>query len=230
MNPRQKSYDSYDKTNKLLKLTNSFYHFRNLEIIKNRKTQYGNSPIYSQQNNHKKKGNIFQTYFIKQQNDCLKNKLNKILLRPIKPKINDKFLKKEIKLNKVKLLHKNIFEKKRNIDNAYYKERLLNQKAFIDPKMMDKNYNIDHKKVLMKLSKIRDNENIVLPSIKNSTDNPSVIEYNKYYNTESVLRSKDGDSFHKNMKSVNGSSLNDTYYNKKNKDKDKDSSDNSINK
>ena len=37
MNPRQKSYDSYDKTNKLLKLTNSYYHFRNLELIKKKK-------------------------------------------------------------------------------------------------------------------------------------------------------------------------------------------------
>ena len=46
MNQRQRSYDSYDKTNKLLKLTNSFYHFRNLEHIKKRKPQFGsNNPI-----------------------------------------------------------------------------------------------------------------------------------------------------------------------------------------
>ena len=46
MNPRQKSYDSYDKTNKLLKLTNSYYHYRNLEIIKNRKPLYNDAPKY----------------------------------------------------------------------------------------------------------------------------------------------------------------------------------------
>ena len=177
---------------------------------------------------------LCQTFYVKQQNESLRNKLNQILLRPIKPKINDKFLNKEIKLQKVKLLHKNIFDRKRDKDNANFKERLLNQKAFINPKAMDKNYNIDHKKVLSKLSKIRANENIILPAIKSSTDNPSVIEYNKYYNTESALRSKDGDSTHNKQKSVNGSSLNNTYYNKKKKDKgkdkDKDSSDKSFNK
>ena len=68
--------------------------------------------------------------------------------------MNDKFLTKEIKLKKVKQLHKNLFEKKRDKDNEYFKERLLNQKAFINPKMMDKNYSIEHKKVLMKLSTI----------------------------------------------------------------------------
>ena len=47
MNPRQKSYDSYDKTNKLLKLTNSYYHFRNLEFIKKRRPLYSNTPVYS---------------------------------------------------------------------------------------------------------------------------------------------------------------------------------------
>ena len=46
MNPRQKSYDSYDKTNKLLKLTNNFYHFRNLVLIKKRKSQYSNHPTF----------------------------------------------------------------------------------------------------------------------------------------------------------------------------------------
>ena len=235
MNPRQKSYDSYDKTNKLLKLTNSYYHFRNLEIIKHRKPQYSNKPLYFHQNQKKKQENPFQTYYVKKQNQSMKNKLKQILLRPIKPNLNEKFLTKEIKLQKVKQIHKNLYEKKRDEDNVYFKERLLNQKAFINPKMMDKNYSIEHKKVLMKLSKIRENENIVLPAIKSTNENPSVLEYNKYYNTESALRSKDSDSYHNKMRSINGSELNNTYYknNKdkdKDKEKDKDSSDNSINK
>ena len=61
----------------------------------------------------KKQDNPFQTYYVKKQNESMKNKLNQILLRPIKPKMNDKFLTKEIKLKKVKQLHKNLFEKKR---------------------------------------------------------------------------------------------------------------------
>ena len=95
MNPHQKSYDSYDKTNKLLKLTNSYYHFRNLEFIKNRKPQYSNAPAYFQKSKTLKKQKqttLFDSYYVKQQNQNIKKKLNKILLRPIKPKMNDYFL------------------------------------------------------------------------------------------------------------------------------------------
>ena len=63
-------------------------------------------------------------------------------------------------MQKVRELHKNIFNQKRNEDNQYYKKRINNQKAFINPKMMDKNYNEEHIKVLMKLKKIGENENV----------------------------------------------------------------------
>jgi len=93
-------------------------------------------------------------------------------------------------------LYKNIFDKKRDEDNEYYKNRIKNQKAFMNPKAMDKNFNTEHIKAMMKLRKIGENENVVLPQIKSSSDNPSVFDYHKYYNnTESVLRSgKDDES------------------------------------
>ena len=70
MNPRQKSYDSYDKTNKLLKLTNSYYHYRNLETIKNRRPQYSNTPLYfhklkSQKASSKKKAGGIIRYILR---------------------------------------------------------------------------------------------------------------------------------------------------------------------
>ena len=226
MNPRQKSYDSYDKTNKLLKLTNSYYHYRNLETIKNRRPLYSNVPLYfhklkSQKASSKKRqGTLFDTYYVKQQNENIKKKINKILLRPIKPKINNEFFAKETKMQKVRELHKNIFDQKRNEDNQYYKKRINNQKAFINPKMMDKNYNEEHIKVLMKLKKIGENENVVLPQIKSSSDNPSVFEFHKYYNnTDSILRSgKDDESVVNKMKSINASSVSNTYYGNNNRD------------
>ena len=92
MNPRQKSYDSYDKTNKFLKWTNSFFHFRNLELIKKRKSQYNKPPTFY--NNRRKLKTPFQNYDIQQQNENIKNKLNQIRFKPIKPKINDIFLSK----------------------------------------------------------------------------------------------------------------------------------------
>ena len=230
MNPHQKSYDSYDKTNKLLKLTNSYYHFRNLEFIKNRKPQDSNAPAYFQKSKTLKKQRqttLFDSYYIKQQNQNIKKKLNKILLRPIKPKMNDYFLTKETKIQKVRQLHKEIFDKQRNEDNEYYKQRIKNQKAFINPKLMDQNYNTEHVKALMKLRKIGENENVVLPQIKNSSDNPSIFDYHKIYsNTESVFRSaKDNESNTNKMKNVNGSSVSNTYYGNHNKDSGTDSVD-----
>ena len=201
MKPRQKSYDSYDKTNKLLKLTNSYYHFRNLELIKKRKPQYGNYPTFYQKN----KSHIvpFQSYFIKKANENIQNKLNQIRWKPIKPKINEIFLSKESKIQEFRQQHKNLFIKKRDEENENYKKRIKNQKAFINPKAMDKDYQEEHTKTLMKLKKIADNDNIVLPSIKNSYENPTLMESKKYYNTESGLKSgKENESSMNRLKSV----------------------------
>ena len=40
MKLRQKIYDSSEQTNKLIKITNSYHLFKNLERIKNRKPIY----------------------------------------------------------------------------------------------------------------------------------------------------------------------------------------------
>ena len=209
MNPRQKSYDSFDKTNKLLKARNTLYLNRNLAIIKNRQSQYNKAPLYFKTPNSvkKKQSTLFETYYVKKQNESIKNKLNKILLKPIKPKMNDYFLTKEVKMQKVRQLHKNIFNKKREEDNEYYKNRIKNQKAFINPKVMDHYFNTEHVNVIKKLKKIKDNENMFLPQIKTSSDNPSVFDFHKFYNTtESVMRSKkDDDSVMNKMKSKDGS-------------------------
>ena len=222
MNPRQKSYDSFDKTNKLLKARNTLYLNRNLAIIKNRQSQYNKAPLYFKTPNtvKKKQSTLFETYYVKKQNESIKNKLNKILLKPIKPKMNDYFLTKEVKMQKVRQLHKNIFNKKREEDNEYYKNRIKNQKAFMNPKAMDKNFNTEHIKAMMKLRKIGENENVVVPQIKSSSDNPSVFDYHKYYNnTESVLRSgKDDESIANKIKGINASSESNTYYGHNRKD------------
>ena len=196
MNPRQKSYDSYDKTNKLLKLTNSYYHFRNLELIKKRKPQYSNRPTYYQS----KKQHVapFQNYYIKRQNENIQYKLNQIRSRPIKPKINDVFLSKESKIQEFRQQHKNLYIKRREEENLNYKRRIKNQKAFIDPRAMDKDFREEHTKTLMKLRKIGDNENVVLPPIKNSHDNPTLMESKKYYNTESGSGAKSGKDYESN--------------------------------
>ena len=226
MNPRQKSYDSYDKTNKLLKLTNSYYHFRNLELIKKRKPQYSNKPIiYANKKNHVAP---FQNYYIKRQNETIQTKLNQIRLRPIKPKINDIFLKKETKIQEFRQQHKNLYLQKREEENENYKKRIKNQKAFIDPKAMDKDFQEEHTKTLMKLKKIGEKENIVLPPIKNSHDNPTLMETKKYFNTESgsgLGATKGKKEFESKMKSVDEDESNSRSFYNSRKDLGTDSED-----
>jgi len=203
MNPRQKSYDSYDKTNKLLKLTNSYYHFRNLELIKNRKSQYCNGPSFNL--NKKQRAAPFQNYYIKKQNKNMQTKLNEIRWRPIKPKINNIFLSKEMKIQEFRKQHQYLDNKKREEENSNYKKRIKNQRAFIDPRAMDKDFQEEHTKTLMKLRKIGENENVVLPPIKNGHDNPTLMESKKYYNTESgtgFKSRKENDSSVNKLKSV----------------------------
>ena len=225
MNPRQKFYESYDKTNKLLKLTNSYYHFRNLEYIKNRSSRYTLKPLSLSPNKKHRPFNIFQAYDIKKQNKSIKNKIKKILLKPIKPNLNDYFITKDKKLKEFKKLQNDVYYKKINRDNEYYKKRIRNQKAFIDPKMMDKIYDIEHSKSLMKLRKIKDNGSYFLPQIKSSSDNLSFGDFIKYYNSESTKYNKEDESKMNIIKQVNYSSLSNTYY-----DNNKDSGSSSLNK
>ena len=64
---------------------------------------------------------------------------------------------------------------------------------------MDKDFKEEHTKTMNKLKKIQEHENVVLPPIKNSHDNPTMLETKKYYNTESGLKSgKDNESNSRN--------------------------------
>jgi hypothetical protein len=225
MNPRQKHYESYDKTTKLLKLTNSYYHFRNLEYIKNRKSRYDLKPLSLSPYKNHRAFNIFQFYDIKKQNKNIKNKIKKILLKPIKPNMNDNFIEKDKKLKIFRKLQNDYRNKKIDRANEYFKKRIRNQKAFINPKMMDKIYDIEHSKSLMKLRKIRGNENYILPPIKTTNDNMSFLDFVKYFNVESSRYEKNDESKINNIKQVNYSSLSNTYY-----DNNKDSGTSSINK
>ena len=225
MNPKQKHYESYDKTTKLLKLTNSYYHFRNLEHIKNRSSRYSLKPLSLSPNKKHRAFNIFQLYDIKKQNKDIKNKIKKILLKPIKPNMNDNFIAKDKKLKVFRKLQNDYYNKNINRANEYFKKRIRNQKAFINPKMMDKIYDSEHSKSLMKLRKIRGSGNYNLPPIKTTNDNLSFLNFIKYFNIESARFAKEDESKINNLKYINYSSLSNTYY-----DNNKDSGTSSVNK
>ena len=225
MNPRQKSYDSYNKTTKLLKLTNSYYHFKNLESIKNRNSQYGLRPMLFSPNKKHNVFDLFQMYNIKKQNQNIKSKIKKILLKPIRPIMNDNFITKDEKLKKFRKYQSDIYNKSISKANEYFKKRLYNQKAFINSKMLDKIYNSEHIKSTTKIKKLGDYGKVLLPKIQGLYDNMSLLDFVKNCNSETARSGKDEESVNEKIKRKYLYSLSDTNYDNK-----KDSRNSSTNK
>ena len=166
MNKIQKAYDSYDKTNSLLKGTNSYYHFRNLELIRNRKSQFSSPKKYE----IKKKFQFpYQNYYIKKSNEEIKEKLRSIRERPLKTQENTLFKEKEEKIKDFKRQCKYLQDKELKEQNIYYKKRIEMQKAFIDPVENDKKYAKYHDLMMTKLRKVEKGDTIILPKIPKYT-------------------------------------------------------------
>ena len=213
MNPRQKHYESYDSNNKLLKLTNSYYHFRNMECIKNRTSLYSPKPFSFVLNRKRMSFGNLQAYNIKKTNQTIKKKLKKILLKPIKPKMNDNFLAKDKKLKEIRKAQQNYYNKVIDKDNRNLKQRLLNQRAFINSKMLDKLYDYNHSKSLLKLKSNKKYRNYFLPKIKSTNENLSFLDFLKYIKSETARNIKDDDKSMSKRKQINFSYGNLSDYN-----------------
>ena len=197
MNPRQRSYDSFNKTNQLLKLANSYYHNKNLDQIRNRKSQYGlREP---EKLLHRSKYlEPFKDLYVKQQNKSMATKINKLKWRPVRPKMNSLFSNKEFNIQssrqKYQLINKTAIEN----ENYFYKKRIQNQKPFISTKNMDKDFKDNHTKTVLKLRQVNDNsECSTLPPIRS----PNMTN-RKNYQTEGNNKSR------KNEVSKNGNDVN----------------------
>ena len=150
MKLRQKIYDSSERTNKLIKITNSYHLFKNLEKIKNRK------PIYVNNNYPPKKFNQnLNEYYINKDNKYKNNILDKKSTKngyANYTDINNLFNNKESRLVNKRLVK----------ENENYIKRINNQKAFISSKSLDKEYKM---KVAMKKYKKSGSNNVLLPPI-----------------------------------------------------------------
>lgn len=165
MNSIQRAYGSYDKTNRLIKLTNSYYHNKNLDLIKHRKNQYNNYNVPTTVR-RKKKSEPYKDFFVIRENKIFSNKLNDIKWQPVKPKINTVFYKNESNFMKCKERYKYLHDTHQSEENERYKRRLHQQKAFLSTQEMDNKFNDEHMKTVQKLRRVPDDKNIVLPRIK----------------------------------------------------------------
>ena len=158
MKLRQKIYDSSEQTNKLIKITNSYHHYKNLEKIKNRKPIYVNRN-YPPKESTKQKTNIkLNDYYILRDNMKPKKNLVEIKYKKSDPEFNEQQNKFGNNLKESKFGNKNLDKENKN-----YKKRINNQRTFIDAKNINKEYN----KALMNKRKKSGNKNIQLPSINN---------------------------------------------------------------
>lgn len=181
MNLRQKTYDSFDKTNKLLKITNSFYHSRNLELIRNRKSPYAQPKKYD----HKRQYiEPFKDYYVQKENKIISQKLQNIRFKQVQPRLNDYYVSRQGKISDYRKKHIEIADTLRDKENGKYRDRINQQKAFIDPVKMDEEYEENHEKMMRKLRRLGGGENIVLPPIRDGRKNPILQESQKHYATE----------------------------------------------
>lgn len=188
MNYRQRAYDSYDRSNYNLKVTNSYYHFKNIQQILFRKPEYKSIKKTRSPPKLKINAQPYHNYFVIRENELYKKIINGIRESKVRPKINDYHKYKEEKLRDYKRQNKTLESRQLSKENINYKKRLRNQKSMLRIRDMDKDYKNNHLKMVSRSRRIKDTRPIVLPpiyTIVNRINSPK----RNLYNRNNSLRS-----------------------------------------
>ena len=202
MNFRQRAYDSFDRSNYNLKVTNSYYHFRNLQNIIYRKPEY--QPIRKTRSPQRLKINPqpYNNYFVMRDNELYKKIISGIRDSKVKPKINNYYKLKEEKIKEYRRQNKTLQNRELSIENINYKKRLRSQKSMLKIREMDKDYKNNHLKMVERARKVKDSKNFILPPITtiiNRFDSSRRYQYNRNSEYNKSYRSsisKDAESLH----------------------------------
>ena len=167
MNFRQRFYDSYDRSNYNFKVTNSYYHFKNIQKIAYRKPEYNpyinlKSPRLNI-NIHSYKSNI-NNYMLSQQNKAYKKTIEDIQNSVVKPKLNLFYKLKEEKIREYRRASKTLEIKELKRENSRYHKRLKSQKSFLNLREMDQEYKLNHQRLIDRNKKIN-KRFMILPPI-----------------------------------------------------------------
>ena len=144
----QKFYDSYDKNNIVLKLTNSYYHNKNLALIRNRKNAF-KTPSKSIP---KRTKDPMLKYRIEKDNEELGEKIKEITNRKKREFDNDFFDNFKVKLRRIKTNLKRENQKEIDKENELMYHRMEISKPFLNV-------------YVKKLRKVNENGSVVLPKI-----------------------------------------------------------------
>ena len=193
MNYRQRFYDSYNKSNMNLKITNSYYHFRNIQSIIYRKPEY---KVIKKINSPKININTrpLNNYFIARENELYKKIINDIRTTKTKPKLNDYYKLKEEKLRDYRKKYKTLENRQLSRENINFQKRLRNQKSMLRIRDMDKDYKTNHFKIMERSRRIKDLRSIMLPPISTIVNRINSTKKNRNLNNENNSVSKGGES------------------------------------
>ena len=164
---RQRFYDSYDRSNYNFKVTNSYYHFKNIQKIAYRKPEYNpyinlKSPRLNI-NIHSYKSNI-NNYMLSQQNKAFKKTIEDIQNSVVKPKLNLFYKLKEEKIREYRRASKTLEIKELKRENSRFHKRLKSQKSFLNLREMDQEYKLNHQRLIDRNKKIN-KRFMILPPI-----------------------------------------------------------------
>ena len=167
MNFRQRFYDSYDRSNYNFKVTNNYYHFKNIQKIAYRKPEYNpyinlKSPRLNI-NIHSYKSNI-NNYMLSQQNKAFKKTIEDIQNSVVKPKLNLFYKLKEEKIREYRRASKTLEIKELKRENSRFHKRLKSQKSFLNLREMDQEYKLNHQRLIDRNKKIN-KRFMILPPI-----------------------------------------------------------------
>lgn len=164
MNQTQKFYDSYDKNNIVLKLTNSYYHNKNLALIRNRKNPF-KEPLKSI---HKRKIDPMYKFRVEKDNEELCEKIKDISNRKAKQYDNSFFNSYRTKLAICKNNRRKEIQEEIDKENDELYKRMGITKPFINTKKLDDDFSSEHQIIVKKLRKVNENGTVVLPKIYNN--------------------------------------------------------------
>ena len=143
MNHIQRAYESYDQSNYNLKITNSYYHFKNMQNIYRRKPQY--NAIRKLNFPRLKIGTSPQSklYLFQRDNEIYKKMLKEIISAKAKPKLNNYYKTREEKLRDYR-------NQSRTIEN----QKLIRVNDFVDNCEFKLNYQVYAGNIFLNLKQI----------------------------------------------------------------------------
>lgn len=187
MNYKQRFYDSYDRSTYNYKVTNSYYHFKNIQNIIYRKPEYNpymnlrsrrlNLQMHPLNNNYK------NDYLTTRQNAIYRKIINDIRNAEVKPKLNLYHKMKEEKIKEYRRANKTLELKELKRENSRFHKRLRSQKSLLKLREMDQEYKLNHQKLLDRSRRINQ-KYLILPPVNSIMKKFQTSASKKYLRTQ----------------------------------------------